>query len=362
MIGGPLESILLEIDGAATSGWFDVDLSESAEEAVRTAMFQFAMPPLNQINGFVPRPDKSAKIYISGELWLTGFIGDITPDHGEDGGGIGVEVLSKTIDTVESSVVHKTGHIKNADLLAIAKEFESAGVEWVSKADLKPEGWHDVNLGESNFETVERVARSRQKLIYDNPQGQAVIADKPEGRHSGALALGVNIKSASSTLSNRDRHTPVIARGQSSLGHGAAALRSEASVDDDEIGRIRPKIVLLEGEATNDKLQDRASWQLRRAAGESRTCQITVPGMRDEGGQLWKRNWLVSVDNPLIFLKQDMVIKSVEFSQHTSGGNPEGSFTKLNLADPRALGGKPSKGSSDAVWSVSDPAPKVRVQ
>ena len=359
--GLPLETVVLEVTGANGSGWSKVHLHSAGDEAVRKGTFTFPMPPLSEIDSFTIRPDMKATITISGDLWLTGRIGELQPSHGEESGEIVVPVLSNTIDSVESSVDHPTGFIKNADALKIAKEFESTGVEWVSTTSLPKEKWHDVNLGESAFATVERILRSRGKLIYDNEKGQMVIASGSEGRHQGDLELGKNIKSGKANLTSQGRHNPVKVRGQSSVGSGAGALRVEAEVEDESLGRKRPLVILLEGDVDDEKAKQRAEWQILRASGNSKTAQISVIGWRDDGGQLWKRNWLVGLNNPLLFLNQDMVIKSLDLHQIADSEEPEGTYSVLNLADPEALGSSGGKSKSDKAWKTPKKKAKLRI-
>ena len=360
MINGPLERVTLVVDGREFADWSSVTLTESAEAAVRRANFTALLPPLKRIADFSIRPDMPAEIHVSGELWGTGYIGDVTPGHDADRGAVGVEWLSKTIDTVESSIDHPTGYAEAMDMLALAQEFESAGIEWISEEQFEPEPDFIVIPGESNFAAAERLARSKGLLIYDDPQGRAIIAGKPAGRHEGGLALGVNIVAASGKLSGKGRHDPVIVRGQSAKGHGAGALRIEARAKDNAVGRVRPKVILQEGEISRDKAKKRAEWQVSRAAGRSREAQVTTAGWRDAAGRLWTRNWSVSLDDPLIFLRQDMVIKSVSFTQAPGEeGDAAATRATLSLADPRALGGTKSQGSSDAAWGVPEEEAEV---
>jgi prophage tail gpP-like protein len=112
--------------------------------------------------------------------------------------------------------------------------------------------------------------------------------------------------------------------------------------------RNRPLIVLHEGEATSWRLKKRADWEARRAAGEGISATVTLPGWRDEGGTLWTRNWLVSVEDDWIGISQDMLIASVSLEQDSRAGTA----ATLTLKDPRALGGHNPRGSSAATWSA----------
>ena len=362
MMGGPLETVTVSIVGASgAEKWERCTLTASAEDAVRKASFTYLLPPLAEIATFAIRPNMPATIMVGGELWLTGRVGSVSPGHAEDLGEIGVEIYSDTLDTVESSVDHPTGHIKDADALAIAREFESAGVNWRSVTELAKLPWHDVDLGESNFETVERVLRSQGKLLYDDENGAMVIAGEPEGRHAGGLVLGKNIRGADGKLTSEGLHNPIKVRGQNSAGHGPGALRMEGELKNPALKRKRPKVFLLEGDVNEAAARERAEWEAKRAAGNSKTTTATAIGWRDDGGRLWTRNWLVGFDDPLVFLKQDMIIKQVALHQD-GGENGDGTHAILQLADPQALGGEGGKSESDEAWATPNEKAVVRAQ
>jgi prophage tail gpP-like protein len=170
------------------------------------------------------------------------------------------------------------------------------------------------------------------------------------------------IKSADGHLTSKGQHNPVKVRGQNSIGHGAGALRVEAELPVDALQRLRPKVILLEGDVNDERARQRAEWQAKRAAGNSKTAQVNVIGWRDPGGQLWKRNWLVAFSNPLLFLDQDMVIKQVTLHQDGGEVSGEGTYSTLQLADPQALGGAAGKSGSDAIWKTPTGTASVRAQ
>lgn len=338
----PLESIVFAVNGrplAHTSA----QLSSSAEEAVRKATFTI----VHTGPGLPCETDDEATITISGDLWGTGFVRDVNPAHDEESRSYGVSFVSKTVDATECSIDHPTGFIADCDLRSIAEEFDSydIGIEGTAGAEKKRH--HKVVPGESLFQTLETDARAQGVLIHDTPEGKIKLADKPEGRHSGALQRGVNIKLASASLSGRYSFSDVKVRGQASEGVKATSLRAEAKAKSGA-RRKRMLIIPYEGEATSERLKKRAGWEAKRAAGKGTTCTITVPGFRDGAGTLWTRNYLVEVDDDWIGVKQDMVIALVAFGQDSDGGTA----ATLSLKDPRALGGDNPRGSSAAGWAA----------
>jgi len=318
-------------------------LDESAEEAVRTAQFEIAWTGA----GIPCAPDDEATITISGEVWGTGHVRDVRGAHDADSRSYSVSFVSRTCDATECSVDHPKGLKRDADLGEIAKEFDSHGVGIEVKASTIKKAVHKIRPGETLFQTLETDARAQGVLIYDSPEGKLVLADKPEGRHAGALRRGVNIESASGSLSGATNFSKVKVRGQASIGISASALRAEAEAKGTS-RRKRTLIVPFEGEATSERLKKRATWEARRASGEGVTCQITVPGFRDEAGIRWQRNWLVEVDDDWLGISQDMVIASVTLSQDGSGGTT----ARLSLKDPRALGGDNPRGKSNSAWGA----------
>lgn len=347
----PLETVTVSIGGSAFSGWSEISISYSVEQAARTAQLT-----ISDFGGALAiKPDMPCTILASGTLILTGYVDHVDPRHDQRQHQVGISIVSKTIDLVDPSIDHPTGFLKDKSLKDIATAFDTQGVGVEVLGDYPIEPRRLVHAGESWFSHMEPLTRSHGAFIYDTPEGKAKIAQKPTGRHGGQLAIGDggNILTASASLKSEGRFNPVKVRGQSSRGQGAGALRLEAMLGDAGVGRIRPKILVHESEATAEKLKKRAEREVQRAAGYSRTAQVTVKGWRDAGGQIWTPHWLVGVADPRIYIDQDMGIQSVTLRQTIAAGG-EGTVAQLSLVDPRALGGEGGGGKSDAVWQTPD--------
>lgn len=356
MADGPLERIGIAIGGRNIAGFSSVSITVSVEQAAREAKLVIA----DFEGADAVFPGDEAVITANGETMLTGYVGDIDPTHDANSHSVSISIASRTIDAVEASIVHGTGFVKEKNLKEIAEEFDTCGVGIVCDEDFPPEPRSFVNLGASLHQHLLPLARSHGAFIYDTPDGRLRIAKAPRGRHSGSLAIGDggNILQASGHISEKGRHDEIIVRGQASRGTGDAALRIEARAKDSGVTRRRPKIVVHESEATSAKLQDRATRYARRSAGYSRTASITVAGWRDAGGMLFEPHFIIPVNDPRIYTVQDMGIKSITFSQDTSGGG-QGTRATLSLVDPPALNGEGSDGKKQ--FKTPETKPEIGV-
>lgn len=336
---GPLE--IVRVSGLPPVK--SIDISVSAEAAARSASGEFVITG----PGVPVMPGQATTITASGDLMLTGYVRDVGTGYGESDRTLRCGIVSKTVDYIECSADHPTGEILNKDLVAIARELDSAGVGIEADASFPPEIRHKLMLGESAFSSIERRARGRGALIHDTEKGRLKIATRPAGMHAGTLQRGVNIlPGASASFTEDGRHSEIRVRGQATEGTDKQQLRPQTVVTDSGVTRKRLLILDHEGEATIDRMKKRAVWQARRAAGNSVTASIPVTGWRDAGGLIWQPNFLVQVEDDWLGIEGVMIIKSISFSQRDS------TVATLSLADPRALGGENPRGKTASGYAA----------
>lgn len=330
---GPLETV--RVSGLPPTK--SIDINVSAEEAARSASGEFVITG----SGVPVMPGLATTITASGDLMLTGYVRDVGTGYERDSRTLRCGFVSKTVDYIECSADHTTGEILNKDLVAIARELDSAGVGIEADASFPPEIRHKLMVGESAFSSIERRARGRGALIHDTEKGRLKIATKPAGMHAGRLQRGVNILGgASASFTEAGRYSEIRVRGQATEGTDRQQMRPQTKVTDSGVTRQRLLILDHEGEGTIDRMKKRAIWQARRAAGNSVTASIPVSGWRDEGGRIWQPNFLVQVEDDWLGIEGLMIIKSVSFSQRDM------TVAVLSLADPRALGGDNPRGKT----------------
>ncbi|ORE91006.1 hypothetical protein [Aurantimonas sp. 22II-16-19i] len=348
------ETVVLEVAGKPLA-FTRVELRVSAEEVSREASFDIVWvqpgPPCG--------PDEEAKITVSGELWLTGYTRDVRGSLSTDRRSYALTVVSKSVDATEASVDHPTGLAKDLDLKGIAETFDTLGIGIESTIKTAKKKLHKLRIGETLFQTLETDARALGVLIHDTAEGKLKLSKGPDGKVAGALREGVNIEQASATISGRGTFSEIKVRGQASEGTSKTALRpvGEASAGGK---RKRPLIKVHEGEATSERLKDRAAWEAKRAAGSAKECTVTTPGWRSNG-QLFEANKTIETIIPAFGIEQQMTIASIVFEQEASDGQGGGTKATLTLKDPRALGGENPRGKSADSWSApAVPIPTFR--
>ena len=349
-----LEVVTVIAGGVAYPLWSAISIDLGAEAVARTASLVCAHPTAAFGEEIALMPDVTVVVLAGGEPILTGYVRDTDPSFDEASHIVNIGIVSKAVDAVEASIEHETGRVENATLEEIARQLDPSGLAWQSDGSLPVEPWEQAVPGASVWDTIESTARSRGILVHDTAEGAVMMATKPEGRHAGGLAEGINIVSGDAHLTARHRFDPVVVRGQASRGTGETALRLEARASDPSVGRRRPRVIVGEFEATAERLKMRADWQVKRAAGRSAEATVVVPGWRDAAGMLWRPNWLVPLTSPRLYLDQDMVIRSVQLVQDDGGTR-----ATLSLVDPRALGGENPQGESAPVWAVPRPKPQI---
>jgi len=338
----PFETVHLRVNGRKLPHT-ECTLNCGAEEVERDASFSVAWNGA----GLPCETQEPATVHIGSELWLTGEVRDINPAHDAESRTYQINLISATCDASECSVVHPTGLVKNADMMAVAKAFDTLGIGVEGDVQTEIKRVHKLRQGETLIDTLETEASNQGVLIHDTPEGKLKLADKPEGRHAGTLKRGVNIKSATGALSSAGSFSEVTGKGQNSHGTNSTSMRPTATVKNAGVKRRRPLIKIYEGETTEPKLKKRVEWENKRTEGNNTSATLVTPGWRDAAGKVWDRNFLVSVDDDWIAIEQDMVTATVSLHQ-----GDDGTYASLGVKDPPALGGKNAKGKSAKSWAA----------
>ncbi|KEA51789.1 MULTISPECIES: phage baseplate assembly protein [Mangrovibacter] len=358
---GQQESVSLIVDGKNWDGWTEMSITRSLDAIAG----EFDLTVTTQWSEAAPRTIKEGlpcKVMIGTDIVMTGYIDDFIPSYDAENVSLRVTGRDKTGDLVDSSVVHKSGQWKGIRLEQLATEVAKPyGITVINETDTG-EAFPSVVLeqGETGFELLDRLARQRGVLLTSNENGNLVITRASTKRAPVALVLGDNILAARGRFSWRERASQYIVKGSSSAGGATWDAQPasvvggrQVSIDDGEINRYRPRILVNEDSLTVGGASIRGDWYKARMLGESNTTEITLSGWRDNGntGTLWHTNLLADIRDPVQNLNTTWIIKSVTF---TDGDN--GRLTVLSLVPPESLdlpetkGKKTKKSKVKATW------------
>jgi len=347
------EQVALIVGGKRLVGFQEVNVTRSMEDAA----IRFALKATNPAwteDAWALRLGAPIELYANGTLLVRGYIGNYEGDHESTNHVVTIDGRSKAGDVVDCPPArHKTGRVEGKDLLGVAQEFDEFGVGFSADVPLKPIAKVQRHPMDTVFDTLEREAREQGLMLAGQPDGSIKITRAGTRRHAGALVEGMPpVKKFKVRFSADGKFSHVTVRGQKASGAGKADLRQETTEYDPEVGRYRPLVLFVEGDATERDLKNRAQWERLRRTGAGTAIDIPVTTWRDAQGELWEPGRLVAVSLPSERVDQDMTLSAVTFIQNN--GEDGGTIALLTLVDPRTHGGKKPKGKSDKAYDTRE--------
>ena len=343
----PEEIAEITVNGQIYRDWTNVEVSRDANHGATT--FSLGIAEASSSPGgwaaLKLKPQDQCIIKLAGKKVITGFIDIRQAAYSSRQHGVTVVGRSKGGDTVDSSVVAKSG------------EFKGYGYEQVIQSVLKPFGIKlkleaqpesgkfsrvDIQFGERVFDLIARLTRMANLHLVDDNDGN-LVAFRAKRESIFGLEEGRNIKQASCVIRSDFLHTPTVAVQQQTGNDkvwGEEARNSSASVENKAINRYRPDIFLAEQPGDREALKARVKREVDEQIGSQIDCTVVVQGWLMDDSTLWldRVGRGVIVKSPMLFPgkngAQILAIKGVSCTQDSEGGT----LTTLKLCDPGHLG------------------------
>lgn len=385
----PANAVRLLVNGQEYGGWKSVRITAGIERQARDFDLEVTDRWPGQTD--IPRRIQSGdpcQVYIGQDLVMTGYV-DATPIRYDDKTvGVGVKGRSKTADLVDccpiptgqSTTVSDGGTWKDVigpdgkksnvvkPPAKSANQWRNQKMEVIAAALAAPYGVrvvaevdtgkaipdHQVQVGETVFESIDRMMRLRHVLSTDNEKGDLVFIDVGStGRAGTAIELGKNILTGNSPLDYKGVFSEYIVKGQRAGNdeqYGSDVSEEEGSAEDDSnttvtgetatatdarAKRRRVLVIKQSGQADEGTCKDRAEYERAHRAAKALQTDYTINGWRQEDGSLWLPNLLVRVRDGLVGFDTEMVIAEVSWILSKEGfrveikvGPPDGYRTK----------------------------------
>jgi prophage tail gpP-like protein len=325
--------VTLVVNGREYGGWKSVGITAGIERSARDFSLSItrSWPEAPSIQRAI-QPFDSCEVYIGSDLVLTGDI-DATPiGYDADGITVAVNGRSKTARLVDCSALNDPGQWSGFSVERIASVL--AAVYGVTvKADVATGGIvsdHQIQQGETAFESIDRLLQLRQLLATDTARGELLITQASE-QHSGETLLlgdGGNILTADASLDFKDVFSSYTCKGQRSSTETdddddenlpSSLSASSATVTDSKVPYPRPMIIKLGGQADAAACADRVRYERDYRRSKALATTYTVQGWRKRSGGLWVPNELVRVRDGIIGIDADWLIAEVDYSIAESG-------------------------------------------
>ena len=320
------DKVTLRVNGQDYAGWLEVEITAGIERQARD--FNLAItrswPGATDIPRRV-RPGDVAEVWIGADKVLTGYI-DATPiSYDENQVSVGVKGRSKTADLVDCAADFGKGQWRGRKLESIAADLGKAyGIKVITEVATGPAiADHQIDPGETAFESIGRLLTLRQLLSTDDADGNLVLINPGSaGRASTALRMPGNILSGQAGLDYKDVYSDYICKGQrsgSDLDAAENLAESVSKVTDKTASRYRLLIITQNGQVDVQTCADRVNYESKYRVAKALESYYTVQGWRKSDGTLWLPNQMVRVIDPVIGFDDDMLIVEVTYRIDNEG-------------------------------------------
>jgi prophage tail gpP-like protein len=326
--------ILLETEGKLYTGWKDISVSLSLEQASNSFSLTASDAGKAELSQHPIQLGSRCRVIMAGQPVINGWIEDDEPSYDDTTHDIKFGGRDVTCDAIDSSAQIPNQELHNVTLAEAATQLmQPYGI----KVDCpEPGAKFDkfvINDGETGFAAIESSAKQRGLIVYTLGDGVLHIR-KPNPTRTGILLKeGDNILKASGKRSHKDRFGKYVVKSQAS-----GKPRQAAEITDSSIRSTRVMIVRAEKANETASNLERAQWEMRVRKAKSERASITMQGWHYAPNKLWLPNLLVTLESPKLGMDGELLVASVALSVDDSGG----SLSALELVHPDAYAAEPA--------------------
>lgn len=357
-------TIQIEVNGKKYDGFTGANVTSSLRELSRS----FTLDAVSNQAEHVPfKREDSCKIFIDGELFLTGFIERITTDGNSTQHKISISGRDKLGDLVDNTfnvindlkpevtlkqcLEHAIAHfgIKAKVIDDVGGEFIefyghknwSDGFDGKIAPELKlfssAEDLIAAEVGGSAIEYCRNLAMKRQSLIVADPESNLVIT-RATGEEIEAQIIHKKQNNTNNVLSYtftddgtglfgtyiNISQASVAAKNDSGAVSAGNIVNSKGSATDASIRATRQMVFTAEVSSSSGEAVNRSEWEMIKRKAQGRNYLCNVDGYRNQTGQLWKVGTIIPVDDEFATqggLKEKMLVDKVTFTLDKDAGH-----------------------------------------
>jgi|Deesub1362A_J573_1020465.scaffolds.fasta_scaffold00715_18 prophage tail gpP-like protein len=356
--------LALIIGGARYGGWERARVQRSLDQVAGSFDLVLSERWPGQPQRHAIKRGAPCVVEVGGQPMITGHLDELSISYDAQSHTITARGRDKTADLVDCCHLGEECQWQDLNLREIAQRLcKPFGIEVLAEDEVgDPFPQVSYGQGDTVFSLLGRLARLRGLVATSDEYGRLVFAAAGRKRLPGVLRLGENIKAAQMRLSERERFSRYIVKGQGQTSGGVTdslfgddpqeAVSPQGEASDPGVARHRPLIILAEAAGDRASFERRARWEAITRAGRSQSVSYTVAGWGPGPGELWKPNRLVRVEDSYLGLDRDLLIERVEFSL-----DEEGAQSRLTLVPPEAYAPKPAPDQAKEITSPLDFAP-----
>ena len=294
--------------GQRLSGWQAMRVTRGCERMPSDFEVELVEQYPGDPSEIIVAPGTPCEVLLGADRVLTGYIDRYTASISAHDHGVRISGRSMCEDLVDSSAILPNMAVSGGTFLSIAEKLaQPYGITVKSQTQRAgdPFKQFNVTLGETPYEIIERVARYFRVLVYDDTDGNLILADVGASSMASGFSIGDNVQSATSTFTADQRFgTYVAARMNTAIGSDIAAKTGNNGYYIGEVSdpgapttgangkkRLRQLLVVSEQIVDgHDLALSRAEWEMNRRVGRSQVLTVVCDSWRDKNGTLWQPN------------------------------------------------------------------------
>ena len=327
---GAKDALSLIVGNRSWEGWQRVSVARTMEGIPATFDIQVTEKYPTGLSIAIAAGDP-CQVKIGGDLVITGYVDQYASAISPNDHTVRITGRSKSQDLVDCSAFmgsrDKPAFQYRGSAVAIAREL--ARQYDVTVGSIAGDGvvipQQNINLGETPWELIDRIAKVSKFVVYDMPDGSVRFAQAGREEMASGFEMPGNVEAAAVTYSMNDRFSQYEAHLLSTMVYanefGVNATPVGGLVEDQGVSRFRKRYIISEQMMLGQPIvHDRAVWERNRRFGHSQQINIRCDAWRDAQGQLWAPNHLAPLRIPqLKAADATWLIASVNYTRDETG-------------------------------------------
>lgn len=312
------------VDGRQFVGWTRARVRSSMLEAADSFELE-----VTRGEPWLIRGDTEADVLLGTDVLLRGRVDALNASLGGQGVRVGVAGRSLSSDLIDGSFAGKATDLIGQTLEQVVEYLTAPYDVQVQGAvpDAEPFELFSIQPAESAWAALERACRLRGVLLTSTPAGALELVQPGAYAADVALVEGQNLKAATLQVDRSGRfRTYKIAGVPNAAGFKALINKqkptaAEAFATDPAIREARRLTLLPEQGVDFTNAQARADWEASYRAAKGAVLQLLTVGWRQHRrGAPWRKNMLVRVSVPSLYVEQVLLIRDVDYSRDEANG------------------------------------------
>jgi prophage tail gpP-like protein len=295
--------LTLTVGGAAISGWTTIRVTRGIEICPSSFAVTATSDSPIYADAVGIQPGAPCTVALGSALVITGYVDAVQPRYDANAHDVMIIGRGRCADLVDCSAEVPGGQIGNAKLLDIANKLGSTyGITATAQVDtgeVIPQ--FNVNVGETPWSIIERIARQEAVLAYEDTDGNLIFAQAGTTMAASGFVEGQNVLAASVTRSIAERYQSYFCSLTSVFNPLDIGGPSQFFGQQTDPNVTRPRTLFLVAEQVQGSValvQRKAVWEMNRRYGRGNAVNVVVDSWDDAGGTLWTPNTLVPVTLP----------------------------------------------------------------